>query len=626
VLWHSIFGRQAGSFWRRHGSLVRVIGCFLSGLAATFLAGLSGTSNLIWIPNGLLLSYLLLAPRWRWKQYFAAGFAAQMVGAILSGAQTWPVDVAMTVLNLLEVAIAAFLLGRSARRIPQFTERVYVVRFVAMAVIAAPLLVAMVFAPIAHSWAGLDGWASLRDWFTTDALGMAVATPAFIAIFRTRFRETIKGWTNLVYPLLLASLLPFLFYQTRLPAMAIIFPLLILIQLRLGLGWASLATLFVAGAGSVITSHSGGFPHTRSPIRMDTSGLRLQFFLASAMFTLYSISWVVDNLRSTKRRLQEIVTLHNLVTDNSRDVIIIADFKGNRRFVSAAASSLGGWTREELLGVHSLELVHPEDRPLVIELMAQLKAGKDEAMLECRVRKSDGAYVWVEASLRTIRDPLSGVPTGVLNMVRDISVRKRAERELRTAYEAVEKLAIVDPLTGLANRRRFDECLTAEWRRGLRERQPLSLVLIDVDLFKLFNDTYGHVRGDSCLKQIAESAMDVVTRPGDLVARFGGEEFAIILPHTDQEGALTIADGVVAALRHRNLRHQASPFGLVTISAGCATMVPPLAMHASDLIELADRAMYQAKRDGRNRVCTNGQRMAGSDQEKQDPSVLAAQR
>jgi diguanylate cyclase (GGDEF)-like protein len=137
----------------------------------------------------------------------------------------------------------------------------------------------------------------------------------------------------------------------------------------------------------------------------------------------------------------------------------------------------------------------------------------------------------------------------------------------------------------------------------MREREPLSMVLIDVDLFKLYNDTYGHLRGDSCLKQIAESAMDVVTRPGDVVARFGGEEFAIVLPNTVQEGAVKIAEEVCAALRHRNLRHEASPFGLLTISAGCATMIPQMGQRASDLVEIADGALYRAKRTGRNRVC-----------------------
>jgi diguanylate cyclase (GGDEF)-like protein len=228
----------------------------------------------------------------------------------------------------------------------------------------------------------------------------------------------------------------------------------------------------------------------------------------------------------------------------------------------------------------------------------------------------NGTYLWVEANLRVIRDPVTGAPSGILNMVRDISTRKRAEQELQAAYRAMEELAVVDALTGLANRRRFDTCLTSEWRRGMREREPLSLILLDVDHFKRFNDTFGHLRGDSCLKQVAESAMDVVTRPGDLVARFGGEEFAIILPNTDHTGALRVADEVRESLMRRNLQHPDAAPGVVTVSGGCATIVPGHGQRATELIEMADCALYRAKHLGRNRVCGNPDQALISDKMK----------
>ena len=177
---------------------------------------------------------------------------------------------------------------------------------------------------------------------------------------------------------------------------------------------------------------------------------------------------------------------------------------------------------------------------------------------------------------------------------------------MKAAYEEVEKLAIVDSLTGIANRRRFDEYLQTEWRRAMRERHPLSMLLVDVDLFKLYNDTYGHVQGDLCLKEIADSTVAVVTRAGDLVARFGGEEFAIVLPNTDERGALEIARRLSDAVRNRGISHEGSPYGVVTVSAGCATVVPELRIHPSRLVEKADHAMYEAKRRGRNRVCVSG--------------------
>ena len=187
--------------------------------------------------------------------------------------------------------------------------------------------------------------------------------------------------------------------------------------------------------------------------------------------------------------------------------------------------------------------------------------------------------------------------------MRDVTERKLAERKLQDAYNAVEALVATDSLTGLANRRRFDQVLNSEWRRGLRDHAPLSLLMIDADLFKSYNDTYGHPRGDSCLKQIAEAALDVIARPGDLVARFGGEEFAVILPNTHGEGALRLGKEICEAMAGRRLPHIGNPIGFVTVSVGCATIVPAFGGHAVNLIELADEALYAAKHAGRNRVC-----------------------
>ena len=164
-------------------------------------------------------------------------------------------------------------------------------------------------------------------------------------------------------------------------------------------------------------------------------------------------------------------------------------------------------------------------------------------------------------------------------------------------------LAATDPLTHLANRRAFDQCLANEWRRCLRDRLPLSVLLIDADWFKSYNDAYGHPRGDICLKHIADSALEAVARSSDLVARIGGEEFGVILPNTYSEGARQVAENIRAALRGRKVSHAANPSGCVTISVGTATMVPTLGDHANTLIQRADEALYRSKHAGRDRVC-----------------------
>jgi diguanylate cyclase (GGDEF)-like protein len=250
-------------------------------------------------------------------------------------------------------------------------------------------------------------------------------------------------------------------------------------------------------------------------------------------------------------------------------------------------------------------MIHPEDRMQVSGAIRKLQSGADCALIECRVLAKNGQYAWAETSMRTIRDPATRAPVGILQNVRDITDRKLAEQKLQDAYHEVEALAITDALTGLANRRHFDQALVSEWRRGMRERTPLSLLMIDADKFKSYNDTYGHPRGDNCLKQIAEAAQDAALRSGDLIARIGGEEFAVLLPGTSNEGAMRLARDICAGVRARALPHKESPSGFVTISVGCATLVPHLGQNSATLMEQADGALYEAKRSGRNRVCNS---------------------
>jgi diguanylate cyclase (GGDEF)-like protein/PAS domain S-box-containing protein len=325
-------------------------------------------------------------------------------------------------------------------------------------------------------------------------------------------------------------------------------------------------------------------------------------FIGAGATLLYSIAMALRKEWKTVRHLKEIAALHALISTNSRDAIILADLCGSRLYGSSAAEDLE-WSPEKLLTPNGLEMVHPEDRQKVQTIVDDLQSCCKNVMIECRVRKWNGEYIWVETSLRVVRDMKTGAPFGVLNIVRDVSQRKLAEQQLRDAYNAVEALAVTDALTGLPNRRRFDQYLANEWRRSTRDCQPLSLLMLDVDRFKAYNDTYGHQRGDSCLKQVAEACLDVVSRPGDMVARFGGEEFVVILPNTEDEGARHVADKICEALRSRRLQHSGNRSGIVTISAGCATLVPCFGKHSSELIEMADQALYKAKYSGRDLVC-----------------------
>ena len=607
--WHA--GRKVAGIplWgKRHRTLVNALACALTvGFSAGFVVWEeppTPATDLLWMANGVLLAYLLLAPRRRWAMYLAAGLTGQWICASLVN-HGWVVNLPEVLLNIAEVLVSALLLKARSRDLPDFTRLQYQLRFLGMAVLAGPAVAGLFFGLYSQLFLGGRLPSDWMRWIAADGLGTAVMTPACVALFRSGLKLPNPAHRAWIYWLLLVAGTVIAFQQSAWPPSALIYPLLVLMLLAMGMAWAALGALFVTIAGSHLTTSNrhlfGGVA-----AYADHPAVRLQILVVSAIFTLYCISIVLERQAAAERTLSEIAALHGLVTENSRDLIILAGMDGQRSYVSGAAQSVAGWLPEELVRYNSVELVHPDDRMRVGEALGRLKAGKEGELVEYRMLRREGTYFWVEASLRLIRDSMTGKPKGVLNLARDISRRKQAEQELREAYAAIEALAVTDPLTRLANRRRFDQYLSTEWRRALREVQPLSLLLVDVDHFKSYNDTYGHLRGDSCLKQIAEAALDVVTRPGDLVARFGGEEFAVILPNTNSDGAEEIAHQLCEEVKRRKLTHASSATGWVTVSVGCATMVPIQGQPAHQLVQRADEALYEAKGQGRDRVVAAG--------------------
>jgi len=180
---------------------------------------------------------------------------------------------------------------------------------------------------------------------------------------------------------------------------------------------------------------------------------------------------------------------------------------------------------------------------------------------------------------------------------------KLEKQKLAVAYKKLELLANVDGLTNIANRRCFDDTFSKEWSRAMRETESIALLMIDIDCFKQYNDSYGHLAGDECLKLVASSLQQYLQRPTDLVARYGGEEFVILLPGTHARGAIKVAERVRKGILALQLPHENSiAHDLVTVSLGAATVVPMLKHQPSELLQSADAALYEAKNGGRNQV------------------------
>jgi diguanylate cyclase (GGDEF)-like protein len=211
--------------------------------------------------------------------------------------------------------------------------------------------------------------------------------------------------------------------------------------------------------------------------------------------------------------------------------------------------------------------------------------------------------------LNALEDERRGLELGAIDFIAKplqaaiVRLRVRNHLELKRYRDFLEDLSLVDGLTGIGNRRRFDEFLLREWRRSRRARSSLALILLDVDYFKAFNDHYGHAAGDDCLREVAATLAMLVRRPGDLCARYGGEEFAAILPHTDLAGARVLAERIREAVVALDIPHEglaASPS--LTVSIGIAASDTSAAEEPEDLLRMADRRLYEAKTAGRNRV------------------------
>lgn len=303
-----------------------------------------------------------------------------------------------------------------------------------------------------------------------------------------------------------------------------------------------------------------------------------------------------------RRRQAELVLARSeaqfrMLAEHASDMVSRVGADGLRRYASPAAKRLLGIDPAELVGRRPEENFHPEDRPEFEALVASLRQGQEQGGLTYRARRLDGSEIWIESTLRLVRDPETGAADGYVGISRDVTVSKAMEAKLAA-------LAATDGLTGIANRRHFDEELFMAWRHAARNGQWLAVLLLDVDHFKGFNDRYGHPAGDDCLRTVASVIAAAIRRPRDLAARYGGEEFAVILPSTDLAGALDMAEQIRAAIQAAAIGYAANTAGVVTASIGVAAVAPGARtmLETSLLVGAADLALYEAKRTGRNRV------------------------
>ncbi|WP_445172480.1 diguanylate cyclase domain-containing protein [Microcoleus sp.] len=288
-------------------------------------------------------------------------------------------------------------------------------------------------------------------------------------------------------------------------------------------------------------------------------------------------------------------------------VLQLAD--GQITACNASAERILGLTAEQMMGRTSVDLdwrtVGEDGEPFPDQqhpATIALKTGKPLSNVVMGVHKPDKTLTWISMNSQPLFHLNQSQPYAVVTIFADITERKQALEMLRHRAEQERLIATTDGLTQVANRRCFDERLQSEWHRLMQGQQQLSLIMLDVDYFKRYNDFYGHQAGDTCLVKVAKAAAAGVKRSTDLFVRYGGEEFAAILPNTDAAGAIAVAESIREAIRDLAIPHEQSDVSsIVTVSMGIASIVPCCEKSPNELIVASDRALYDAKRQGRDR-------------------------
>ncbi len=262
-----------------------------------------------------------------------------------------------------------------------------------------------------------------------------------------------------------------------------------------------------------------------------------------------------------------------------------------------------GWSQESWKTVEDwVTRIHEDDRERVFNFCVQQSLEGLDHEADYRALTKNGDYVWIRDVVHVVRTP-TGEPEALIGFMFDISERKKTEQQLLELQKQLEEYSYKDGLTEVANRRMFDIVLEQEWLEAKRNQQPLSLVMIDIDFFKQYNDLYGHLQGDEVLKQVARTLNGAGLRAKDFFARFGGEEFALILPETNAASAIKIAERCRNLIFKEQIPHAASKISqILTISLGVSTTVPVNNLEPKTFVEFVDSLLYQAKNAGRNRI------------------------
>lgn len=558
------------------------------------IARVPGGAAAVWISNGIWVGWLLSRRSALWPSYLAAGYGSLLTARILAG-DDWISGIALGAFSLLEVMIIA---GAVRRAIPDVRNPR---RWLGLGSVAtgstliACTLSAFLAATLKDVSAQAPFWSSFLVWGSSHAVGMVIVGTLTLVVHRKGIGLIdVPGrrWDFLGCMLLIALVCGAVFYQSIYPLLFMVYPPLLFGVFRHGFAGVVVGISLIGLIASVATALGRGPLALVHDADIIERMILVQLFVGSACVMAFPVALGMAERARLTRKVRDSEQRYRMLADYSHDVVVRMQADGKRLYVSPSVRDILGWEPSEALQLD--DMVHPDDRKLQRQTIASVVASRNSATAIYRLRHKQGSYVWMEVVARAIPGRDDDHPDVIL-AGRNISVRVAAEQALQASRRELEAQARLDGLTGLANRRRFDEQLALALSRSALQGSAVALMYMDIDHFKQVNDRYGHAAGDEVLRVFGQR-LNACVRSGDLVARLGGDEFVVLIEQLAETAtAELIAGKLIAAMREGIVVDDLTVH--VTTSIGIAYSTSAA---SKSLMGAADAALYQAKEAGRN--------------------------
>ncbi len=551
----------------------------------------------MWVSNGLLVGWLLSRPSPTWWRYLVAAFVAGAAARAFAGDELTRACV-LTFANVVEVLIVAGTVRRYFDDVGNPSRWLQLGRIATASTLVACAVSGVLAASAVSLLENTPFWDLLVVWYPAHVLGIVLVATLTLVAQREGAgllgRPGRRGGFALSM-LLIALVLGAIFSQSRFPVLFLALPPLLWAAYRHRFPGVLIGIALLAVISATATALGHGPITLGRDLSATESVFLVQVFIGTACLLTFPVALVMAERARLTAKVSQSEAHYRMLADYSHDVVVRMRGDGQRLYVSPSSRDMLGWDPAEMLEP-GMVIVHPDDRETQLHAISSVMATGEAVTVAYRLRHKDGQYIWIEAVARPIPSADHDGTMDVILAARNIDLRVAAQESLKASQRELEQLARADSLTGLPNRRMFDERLALALARSRRHGTPLALLYMDIDYFKRINDSLGHLAGDSVLKDFAQR-LSTCVRTEDLVARLGGDEFVMLVEDAATvPGAEIIARKLIDCVR---LPSQVDGADIaITTSIGIAFCLRPT--DAEELLWYADKALYVAKGNGRN--------------------------